>query len=193
MPAPWWRPDRFAQRRAYLTARTKIVDATRGFFRERGFEEVETPALQVSPGLEPHLQAFRTELKAPGGAGAPRYLHTSPEFAMKKLLAAGMERIFQLARVYRNGERSATHHPEFTMLEWYRAHADYTALMDDVDDLLKAVATREFEWNGKRCDPRGGAERLLVADAFAREGIDILAATSLESLTKAAQPLGIAP
>ena len=107
--------------------------------RERDFVEVETPALQVSPGLEPHLVAFGTELLAPGGARQRLYLHTSPEFAMKKLLVAGMPRIFQLARVFRNAERAATHHPEFTMLEWYRANAGYAALMEDCEALLRAL------------------------------------------------------
>jgi lysyl-tRNA synthetase class 2 len=202
MPArtPWWRPDRFARRRDHLLARTRILDATRAYFREQDFVEVETPAVQISPGLEPHLQAFRTELRAPGELqGHARYLHTSPEFAMKKLLAAGMERIFQLARVFRNAERSATHHPEFTMLEWYRAGADYTALMDDVERLLAAAAhavpTKQFVWSGKMCDAAAPADRISVADAFSREaGIDILAtATDLDRLAAAAKPLGIAP
>jgi elongation factor P--(R)-beta-lysine ligase len=201
--APWWRPDRFAQRRGYLEARGRIVEATRAYFRGLGFLEVETPALQVSPGLEPHLTAFRTELQEPGGAARPLYLHTSPEFAMKKLLAAGLERIFQLARVYRNAERSATHHPEFTMLEWYRAHADYMALMDDCEGLLRAAAAatgQTLSWQGRSCDATQPAERLTVADAFAREaGIDLLAtapdphAPSLERLADAARRLSIAP
>jgi elongation factor P--(R)-beta-lysine ligase len=192
---PWWRPDRFARRRDHLIARARILDATRTYFREQNFVEVETPALQISPGLEPHLQAFRTELRAPGvRAGRARYLHTSPEFAMKKLLAAGMEKIFQLARAFRNAERSATHHPEFTMLEWYRAGADYTALMDDVERLL-AAAAKSFTWNGGQCDTGKGAERISVADAFRCEtGIDIIAtATDIGRLASAAAPLGITP
>jgi lysyl-tRNA synthetase class 2 len=197
---PWWRPDRFARRRDHLAARARILDATRAYFRQQDFIEVETPALQISPGLEPHLQAFRTELRAPGARdGRARYLHTSPEFAMKKLLAAGMERIFQLARVFRNAERSATHHPEFTMLEWYRAGADYTVLMEDAERLLaaaaRAVPAKHFMWQGRRCDTATPAERISVADAFQREtGIDILAtATDLDRLAAAARPLGIAP
>src|SRR5437868_8889632 len=112
--------------------------AVREFFAEDGFIEVETPALQVSPGLEPHLRAFGTVLHEPGeGRGRPLFLHTSPEFAMKKLLAAGLPRIWQLAHVFRDGERSATHHPEFSMLEWYRADAGYEALMADCEALLR--------------------------------------------------------
>jgi lysyl-tRNA synthetase class 2 len=202
--APWWRPDRLARRRAHLEKRGRVIDATRAFFREQGFVEVETPALQVSPGLEPHLAAFRTELQAPGGSGVPRYLHTSPEFAMKKLLAGGLEKVFQLARVFRNAERSATHHPEFTMLEWYRAKAGYVALMEDCEGLLAAVAEAagadSFVWQGRRCDAAAPAERLTMVEAFKRYcDFDLLATMpeplnpSLDLLATAARPLGIAP
>ena len=107
-----------------------------------GFIEVETAALQVSPGNETHLHAFATELIGPGGERAPLYLRTSPEFACKKLLAAGETRIFDFARVFRNRERGALHHPEFTMLEWYRANEPYETLMDDCAALLAAAAAR---------------------------------------------------
>src|SRR5579885_2149104 len=107
----WWRPDRLAARRGKLAARGRILDAVRRFFSEEGFIEVETPALQVSPGLEPHLRAFATTLDDPrDGAVKPRYLHTSPEFTMKKLLAGGETRIWQLCHVFRDGERGAAHH-----------------------------------------------------------------------------------
>ena len=202
--APWWRPDRLARRRANLEKRDRVIEATRGFFRDQGFVEVETPALQVSPGMEPHLVAFRTELQSPGTEGATRYLHTSPEFAMKKLLAGGLERIFQLARVFRNAERSATHHPEFTMLEWYRANQGYVVLMEDCEGLLAAVAeatgASHFTWQGRRCDASAPAERLTVAEAFKRCcDIDLLATApeplnpSLDLLAAAAKPLGLAP
>ena len=134
----WWRPDRLAARRENLAARGRILNAVRNFFADEGFSEVETPALQVSPGLEPHLRAFATVLDDPrDGTSKPRYLHTSPEFAMKKLLAGGMTRIWQLAHVFRDGERGATHHPEFSMIEWYRAGATYLDLMDDCEKLLR--------------------------------------------------------
>src|SRR5579884_454778 len=201
----WWRPDRLAARRDKLEARTRILGAVRRFFAERAFVEVETPALQVSPGLEPHLQAFRTVLTDRlAGREATRYLHTSPEFAMKKLLAGGLPRIWQLARVFRNGERGAAHHPEFAMLEWYRAGASYRDLMDDCAALLRecqeAAGAAELRWRGARADARRAPERLTVARAFARHaGIDVLAtapdpaAPDAALLAAAARRIGIAP
>jgi lysyl-tRNA synthetase class 2 len=123
---------------------------------------------------------------------------------MKKLLDAGVPRLFQLARVFRNAERSATHHPEFTMLEWYRAGARYMDLVDDCEGLLRAAAdaagTQAFVWHGRRCDPRARCERLSLAEAFQRHAnVDLLttladpAAPSLERLAAAARPLGIVP
>jgi lysyl-tRNA synthetase class 2 len=184
-------------------ARDRIIKAIRGFFAERDFTEVETPALQISPGLEPHLHAFAVELEGPSGGRDPRFLHTSPEFAMKKLLTAGLPRIFQLARVFRNAERSATHHPEFTMLEWYRAGSDYRALMADCRALLTAclaaAGTTSFRWQGRTSDPRGAWEELSVAASFRRHaGIDLLATApdpqrpDFELLATAAARAGIA-
>jgi lysyl-tRNA synthetase class 2 len=191
----WWRPDALARRRPYLEARGRILNAMRDVFASRGFTEVETPALQVSPGLEPHLRAFATLLERPGEAAAPRFLHTSPEFAMKKLLVAGMPRIFQLTHCFRNAERGATHSPEFAMLEWYRAGATYLDLVADCEALLRAAGTRLMTWQGRVCDPHAAWERLSVADAFSRHcGIDILATVEdLDALARAARPLGIAP
>jgi len=200
----WWRPERFARKRELLAARGRVAAAVRSFFASRDFAEVDTPALQVSPGLEPHLMAFETRLEEPGEGTRTRYLHTSPEFAMKKLLVAGVPRLFQLARVFRNGERGAAHHPEFTMLEWYRAHASYRDLMDDCEvllgDALSAAGGSAFRWRGRDADPTGSWQRLSVAEAFQRWcGIDLLATApdperpSLERLTDAARPIGIAP
>ncbi len=179
---PWWHAEEFAARKPYLEARMAVIAAIRRFFAMRDFAEVETPALQVAPGTEPHLIAFETELVEPfrDGARARLYLHTSPELAMKKLVAAGMPRIYQLARCFRNGERSATHHPEFTMLEWYRAGADYRALMADCEALLRAVMAAvpaaALVRGERRCDPGAAWEYLTVAEAFRREGgIDLLA------------------
>src|SRR5580704_1466480 len=129
--SPFWHPDRHADRRPFLLARTRILQALRLWFAERDFIEVETATLQVSPGNEAHLHAFATELVAPSGDLTSLYLRTSPEFACKKLLAAGEQRIFEFARAFRNRERGPLHHPEFTLLEWYRAGESCEALMQD--------------------------------------------------------------
>src|SRR5215472_7112290 len=166
-------------RRPYLLARARIVHALRAWFTERGFLEVETAALQVSPGNETHLHAFSTDLIGPDGKRQLLYLHTSPEFACKKLLAAGEPRIVNFARVFRNRERGALHHPEFTMLEWYRAHETYESLMDDcariLEEAARAADTKHLRFRDKTADPYAPPERLTVADAFARyAGIDLL-------------------
>ncbi|HEX7966772.1 MAG TPA: EF-P lysine aminoacylase EpmA [Stellaceae bacterium] len=200
----WWRPERFARKRSHLEARSRVIGAIRCFFAERDFAEVETPALQASPGLEPHLMAFATELVEPGAGPRHAYLHTSPEFAMKKLLVAGVPRLFQLAHCFRNGERGRTHHPEFTMLEWYRADAGYRDLMGDCEALLRACLAASgrshFTWQGRSADPALPWQYLSVAEAFDRFcGIDILATApdpaspSLDLLAEAARPLGIGP
>ncbi|PKU26404.1 EF-P lysine aminoacylase EpmA [Telmatospirillum siberiense] len=177
----WWRPEDFALRQPTLLARARIMAAIRGFFGNRGFVEVETPCLQRSPGLEPHIMALSTELAEPFGASRQKlYLHTSPEFAMKKLLVAGMPRIFQFAHVWRDAERSPTHHPEFTMLEWYRAGAGYEALMEDCAAIMasaaRAVPAGEFRRGDRRCDPFAAPRKLSVAEAFFEySDIDLLA------------------
>jgi len=176
-----WQPEAHARRRPALLTRAKILAALRMFFAERDFVEVETPALQVSPGMEPHIGALATELAEPFAAARQQlYLHTSPEFAMKKLLAAGEARIYQIAHCWRDGERSALHHPEFTMLEWYRAGANYEALMADCAALLAAAAWAVDEHSLRRdehqCNPFAAPDRITVAEAFARHaGIDLLA------------------
>ena len=182
---PWWHPDRHADRRPALAARGRILRAVRRWFEDQGFEEVDPGALQASPGNEAHLHAFRTEAIDATGAATPLYLHTSPEFAMKKLLAAGETRIFALTHVFRNRERSARHAPEFTMLEWYRAGADYTRLMQDCAALVRVAAqaagSETLAWQGRRCDPALPAERLSVADAVARHaGIDLMASIAAD-------------
>src|SRR6266571_4728655 len=205
MTPSWWRPDRLAQRRANLAARARIVGAVRDFFAAAGYLEIDTPSLQVSPGLEPHLKAFATTLHDPRDGGARlRYLHTSPEFAMKKLVAGGLPRIWQLAHVYRDGERSATHHPEFAMLEWYRAGASYRDLMDECEALLRRVQTAAgsaaLRWRGHSADACAPWQRLTIAEAFARHaGIDLLATAPEPArpdaalLAAAAARIGVAP
>ena len=201
----WWRPERFALRRKRLEQRGLILAAVRDFFAHRGFVEVDTPALQVSPGLEPHLRAFATELHDPReGHSSRRYLHTSPEFAMKKLLVAGMPRIWQLAHAFRDGERSPTHHPEFSMLEWYRAGASWRDLIPDCIGLLRAcqeaAGADTLVWRGNTSDARRDCEQISVAEAFRRYcGIDILATApdplvpDMRLLADAARAIGLEP
>ena len=179
-PSPWWSPGRHADKRPFLTARGAVTRAVRAWFETRGFAEVETGVLQISPGNETHLHAPRAELFDGDGRGLRRYLRTSPEFACKKLLAAGEKRIFEFARVYRDRERGDLHLPEFTMLEWYRAGADYEVVMaDTIAVVMKAAevtSIRQFSFRGRTADPFADLERLTVAGAFERfAGIDLLA------------------
>jgi len=202
LPSPWWRADAHQDRRPFLTARNAIKRALRGWFEADGFTEVEAAALQVSPGNEAHLHAFATEAITTDGARTPLYLHTSPEFAAKKLLAAGETKIFDFARVWRNRERGPLHHPEFTMLEWYRANDGYETLMADSAALLALAAettgTRTLTWRGRAADPFAPLERLTLAEAFDRfAGIDLLAGvqadgeTDRDALARAAMAAGI--
>ena len=176
----WWRPDRHADRRPALLARNRMMAAMRAWFAAEDFIEADVPALQVSPGNETHLHAFAATMIGNDGAGQQMYLHTSPEFTAKKLLAAGEERLVCFSRVYRNRERGPLHHPEFTMVEWYRAHAPYERLFEDCQALLalaaKAAGATQFSWRGNACDPFAAIQRLSVAEAFERyAGIDLLA------------------
>ncbi len=163
-----WRPDKLGKRLPNLQARARLQAALRQWFAGEGFVEVETPILQVSPGAEVHLAGFVTDWELPDGEERVRWLHSSPEFAMKKLLAGGVPKLFQFARVFRNAEGSALHHPEFTMLEWYR-----------------------LRWDGHVCDPRAEPERLTVAEAFQRyAGVDLIA--TVGSAERLAQASGVA-
>jgi lysyl-tRNA synthetase class 2 len=198
----WWRPDRHQDRRPLLMARNRITAAVRSWFADRDFVEVETAALQVSPGNEAHLHAFATEALELTGQSVTRYLRTSPEFACKALLAAGEERIFDFARVWRNRERGPLHHPEFTMLEWYRTAAPYESLMEDCQALLilaaESAGTGQFRFRGRVCDPLASPERVTVAEAIQRHaGIELLSTldsggeTDRDALASRASAAGI--
>ncbi|ATQ70522.1 MULTISPECIES: EF-P lysine aminoacylase EpmA [Methylosinus] len=178
--SPWWARDVYADRKPFLKARAKIAAALRQFFAREGFCEVETAALQLSPGNETHISAFATDLIDSAGAASRLYLHTSPEFSCKKLLAAGEERIFTFSRVFRNRERSALHHPEFTMLEWYRAGAPPERVMEDCAGLLaaaaEAVGAERFVHRGSSVDAFEEPEAISCREAFDRyAGIDLAA------------------
>ena len=181
--SPWWSVGRHADLRPFLLARNVIVRALRAWFDEQGFIEVETSILQISPGNETHLHALRTELVDPGGRPAKRYLRTSPEFACKKLLAAGEAKIFEFARVFRDRERGRLHLPEFMMLEWYRANTPYDAVMADsvvaIAHAAQATGIGRFSYRGNSADPFAEPELLTVAAAFDRfAGIDLLASVA---------------
>jgi lysyl-tRNA synthetase class 2 len=183
--SPFWNSRVHADRRPVLLQRNRIKAAVRGLFEAEGFTEVECGALVASPGNEAHLHAFETRLVETGGAASVRYLHTSPEFAAKKLLTAGETRIFDFARVFRNRERTRLHAPEFTMLEWYRANEPYETVIGDTLRLVCLAADttgiKTFSFRDTACDPRAEAERLTVAQAFTiHAGIDLLATLSPE-------------
>lgn len=187
MPTPspntWWRAEQHVDRRPRLLARNAIQKAFRGWFEGEDFTEVDAAALQVSPGNEAHLHAFATEAIGHGGERTPYYLHTSPEFACKKLLAAGERRIFDFAKVWRNRERGPLHHPEFTMLEWYRAGEPYEVLFADCAALLALAAetagATALTWRGRTADPFAAPQLITVAEAYETfASIDLLSTVS---------------
>ena len=199
--SPLWAADVHADRRLILLARGRIVAALRAWFASHDFVEVETGTLRVSPGNETHLHAFATTQLTTDGVPSPLYLRTSPEFACKKLLAAGERRIVEFARVFRNRERGALHHPEFTLVEWYRAGEPYSALMADCAAIMRAAAraagATQLTFRGRCVDPFAEPERLTVAQAFARfAGIALLATlpdgeADRAGLARAAEAAGI--
>jgi elongation factor P--(R)-beta-lysine ligase len=190
-PPRWWDRQFHADRRPLLIARNRIQAAMRVWFAHEGFVEVDPAGLQASPGNEAHLHGFRTTAIGNDGAGREMFLHTSPEFAMKKLLAAGEERIAAFAHVWRNRERGALHSPEFTMLEWYRVGAGYDVMMDDCVALVRVAAEtagpRTLSFRERTCDPFAPPERISVAEAFLRHaGIDLLATMGADGTTDTA-------
>jgi len=172
---PVWHPRSLEARLPFLRRRATLTAATRAFFVARGYTEVETPYAVPVPGEEVHLRAFATRREYPDGSAEPLWLHTSPEFAMKRLLVGGSGPIFQFARVWRNGESSALHAPEFTMLEWYRPGADMDGLIEETTELLRTVLPAGVGVRGVTTS-LACTERLTVAAAFERYvGADVLA------------------
>lgn len=173
MPPEFWSPEHHADRRPFLTARSRVKSALRHWFTGEGFTEVECGQVQTSPGNEVHLHAFETAWQPEeGGPAAPLFLHTSPEFACKKLLAAGETKIVDFARVFRNGETGPLHSPEFTMVEWYRTGADLDTVIADSVALArtaaKALSTDKLTWKEAACPVAESPQLLSVCDAFAR-------------------------
>ena len=169
----WWHPENFSQKIENLRIRGRIIKEIRRFFDTQDFDEVETPILQICPVIDTHIRAFSTGLRGvDGNVKKTMYLHTSPEFAMKKLMVAGCSKIYQICHVFRNAEESKRHSPEFTMIEWYRTNADYNDIMQDCEGLLKACAkaagVTQYSYGDITCDPFQEFERLTVCEAFMR-------------------------
>jgi len=195
--SPFWSKEAYAERKPFLQKRRAIAEAVRRFFASEGFVEVETAALQVSGGNEPHISTFGVELLGAAGEKSRLFLHSSPEFSCKKLLAAGETRIFTLAKVFRNRERGPLHHPEFTMLEWYRAREPLSRLIEDCAGLLtvaaEAAGTDSFLWGDRMADAFEEPEVLTLCEAFDRHaGLDLeRLLDDRNGLAKAAASLGI--
>jgi lysyl-tRNA synthetase class 2 len=165
-----------------MEKRAAVIAGVRAFFGARGFTEAETPTVVAHPGMEPHLEPFSTLLKREDGATFAAHLITSPEYSLKKLLAAGLPRTYDIVRCYRNGEPwDGAHNPEFTMIEWYRADADYTAIMKDTEELVAELATKlhgrpAIPYQGRTIDVSAPWERMTVTEAMERHaGIDLAA------------------
>ena len=175
---PFWSEAQYAERRDWLLTRARILTSVRRWFCARRFIEVQPAALQASPGNETHLHGFKTALVLPDGSPHDAYLHTSPEFAMKKLLTAGERQIFSLTGVFRNREQTALHAPEFAMLEWYRVDASLERVMEDCAAVIALAAhiagAKVFAYCGREASPFDPPERITVRDAFRRyAGIDL--------------------
>ncbi|WP_235902818.1 EF-P lysine aminoacylase EpmA [Sandarakinorhabdus oryzae] len=198
MSRPFWHADIHADRRPFLLGRNRVKAALQGWFAAQDFFAVECGAVQVSPGNETHLHGFPVLWRPNSGPEQTLYLHTSPEFAAKKLLAAGETRIVDFARVWRNGEQGPLHAPEFTMVEWYRAHDDWTAVIADTLALARAAQDAGgnlwLEWRGRRCDAHAEPEMLTCAQAFAiHAGIDLAACLdSRDALAAEVARIGLA-
>lgn len=167
----WWLPHNFEKQLPYLEKRMAMIKAVRKFFDMQGFYEVETPILQVSPVMDTHIHAFKTDLLGLDMQhDRTLYLHTSPEFAMKKLMVGGLRNLYQICHVFRNAEGSRRHSPEFTMIEWYRAPGDYTDIMEDCIELLRHVANElgidKYQFDGHECDPFKQWQHISVAESF---------------------------
>ena len=167
----WWLPHNFEKVKPYLEIRMNLIRVMRDIFNNKGFWEVETPILQVSPVMDAHIHAFKTKvLDADLKHERDMYLHTSPEFAMKKLLVAGLPKIYQISHVFRNAENSSLHSSEFTLIEWYRANADYRDIMDDCVELLRICAERlgikEYKYKEHYSNPFLKWNFITVSEAF---------------------------
>ncbi len=185
----------FEEHRALLQKRARILQATRRFFDERGYTEIEAPVAVICPGLELHLDAFEVTTRYSGGER--RFLHTSPEYALKRLLGEGFERIYSLTPCFRDEEPSTTHSPEFTMLEWYQVGLSMHGLIAQTEELIAYCAEalngcKQVVYNGETLDLTPPFERLTVQEAFLRYAkVDPFAYTSAADLREAAIREGV--
>jgi len=168
--------------------RSQVEQGIRDFFLARGFLETRTPLLVPCPGMEIHIRPFRLETGA--------HLPTSPEFAMKRLLVGGLEKIFQICPSFRYEPLSTTHHPEFTMLEWYRAYSDVAAIQADTEALVESLALRihgkpEIHFQGRTISVSVPWPRLRVRDLYTNLGVDLVAAATPSELAKHCTSLGL--
>ena len=175
----WWNPHNFEQKKPYLERRMALLRSVRAWFDGQGFFEVETPALQVCPVMDTHVHAIKADVRGIDlQHDRTLYLHTSPEFAMKKLLVAGVPKLYQICHVFRDAEGSRLHAPEFTMLEWYRAGATYRDIMQDCEDMLRfcsaALGVAELKFGDHVCNVFAPWQIISVVDAFRDyAGIDL--------------------
>lgn len=192
---PWTDRILDPRRLRAISVRQQVEAAIRDFFLSRGFLEPRTPLLVPSPGMEPHIRPFRIH-RTDGSAGRA-YLPTSPEFAMKRLLAGGLERIFQICPAFRDEPPSVTHHPEFTLLEWYRAFAGYEQIMRDTEELFEHIALRLFgrpsiRFQGQEISVTPPWPRLRTRDLFQEiAGVDLVACSTADAMARECRRLGI--
>lgn len=158
-----------------LLLREQVIDAIRVFFKQRAYHEVETPLLVACPGAEPYLNLFETSLGTPRGEQRQAFLLTSPEYAMKKLVVAGLGNIFQICKSFRNVESlGGTHNPEFTILEWYHVGADYQELMVEFEQMMLALCQavgqdpRQFVYQELTYDLSQPYLRFSIVELFQR-------------------------
>ncbi len=179
-----------------MRARDAMLRLLRSYFQAQDFLEVETPNLVFAPGMDVYLESFATRFTGMGQHSArDLYLHTSPEFAMKRLLCAGMERIFQICKVYRNAEWTPAHNPEFTMAEWYRAWAGYESVMDDVEVLVRTILLQLGPQRWDVPELHAPFARLTVHEAVRRhcKGLDLFIHDTEPTLRHEAERLGLGP
>jgi lysyl-tRNA synthetase class 2 len=185
-----------------VAARGKVEGGIREFFASRGFIETRTPLLVPCPGMETDIRplevrSWSQERDRPVSAEdqVKRFLPSSPEFAMKRLLAGGLERIFQICPAFRDEPRSTTHHPEFTMLEWYRAWAGYEDIMRDTEELFEFLAAKllgepTISFQGRKISVKTPWPRLRTRDLFLNLGVDLVKLATRDALAGACEKLG---